>query len=256
MSVEPPNMDSANLGSAVFEARSLPAGQHSVRLARSLHSGRIAIALREAIIDQSLPAGMPLVEGRLAEQLMVSRGPVRSALNVLEGEDLVETRPNGRMVVTGFGIDDLRDLMAVRYELESVSIRWGHARKAAIEPVESAMGRLLAEGASTPRLIELDIDFHRALVELSGSRFLLRSWLALAPVLQAVITISNRRLAASDPEGNFLRIVTAHTRVAEALSAGDPEQTIERLAEQFDITRAAFELFGDREPTPLGPTIS
>jgi DNA-binding GntR family transcriptional regulator len=100
-------------------------GQHSVKLARSFYSGRIAAFLREQILSGELSAGTPLVEHRLAETLSVSRGPVRSALNALEGEGLVRTRPNGRTESAGFTADDLRDLLAVRRELESRAVTWG-----------------------------------------------------------------------------------------------------------------------------------
>jgi len=219
-------------------------GQHSTKLARSLHSGRIAVALREAIISGSLRPGTPLVEMRLAEQLAVSRGPVRSALHVLEGEGLVETKPNGRMVVVGFDQDDLRDLFAVRYSLEAEAIEWGVARGRDTRPVENAFAAIEAEGNSTPRLVSLDIDFHRRLVEFSGSRFLTRSWLALAPVIQAVITIGNRHLVEADPGSNFGRIVDSHRLLMDALVSREAEAAARMLAEQFDFSKSMF-LFGE-----------
>ena len=216
------------------------AGQHSVKLARSVYSGRIARALRESIVDGVLPAGTPLVENQLAVELAVSRGPVRSALHVLEGEGLIETLPNGRMVTIRFGPEDLRDLLAVRHELESSAVRRGTALRADVAPIAAALEAIRHEGASTERLVELDIEFHRRLVEFGGSRFLLSAWLALAPVIQAVITIGNRRLAKDDPVSNYLRILAAHERVLEPLARYDADAVIEVLAEQFSLTRAQF----------------
>ena len=114
---------------------------------------------------------------------------------MLQGEGLVETRANGRMVTVRFGPEDLDDLLSVRHELESSAVRRGSAIRGDVEPVRAALEAFRQEGASTERLVELDIAFHRALVEFGASRFLLSAWLALAPVLQAVITIGNRRLA-------------------------------------------------------------
>jgi DNA-binding GntR family transcriptional regulator len=102
----------------------LVGGQHATKLGRSIYSGWVAAVLREAIIDGTLASGTPLVEARVADELAVSRGPVRSALQVLEGEGLVRTLPNGRTSVVGFGAEDLRDLFRVRFELESTAIRW------------------------------------------------------------------------------------------------------------------------------------
>lgn len=215
-------------------------GHHATKLQRSLHSGRLAMALREAIVDGTLPTGTPLVESRLAAELQVSRGPVRSALHVLEGEGLARTLPNGRMVVAGLDRDDVRDLLQVRYEIETLAIRWGMRRGADRAPLEQAFHSLAAEPATTDRLVELDIAFHRALVELSGSRFLVRSWLAIAPVLQSVITIGNRRLGAHDPESHLARIVASHTALMDALRSEDPDAAAARLADQFGLTQSMF----------------
>jgi DNA-binding GntR family transcriptional regulator len=219
-------------------------GRHAAKLARSLYSGRIAAYLREAIIAGELPVHTALVESRLAESLSVSRGPVRSALTVLEGEGLVHTRPNGRVESMGFTGDDLADLFRVRYELESTGMRWGLAAGASLEPVQDAMRAIEAEGVASKRLVEMDIDFHRALLEFSGSRFLVQSWLALAPVIQAVITIGNRRLVDQEPASHFTRIVESHRGVVDALVARDGARATELLGSQFALTQSMF------SPTP------
>jgi GntR family transcriptional regulator, gluconate operon transcriptional repressor len=228
--------------STVFK-NSLPpatAGLHRVKLARSVYSGTIARLLREAIIDGEIEEGTPLVETQLASQLSVSRGPVRSALHVLEGEGLVETRSNGRMVTVRFGPEDIDDLLSVRFELESFAVRRGSAARADVGPVRAAFESFRLEGATTERLVELDLEFHRALVQFGGSRFLLSSWLALAPVLQAVITIGNRRLARQDPTSHYRRILAAHEPILEPLARHDPEPVVRMLAEQFALTQAQF----------------
>lgn len=216
------------------------AGQHSVRLGRSMYSGPIARALRESIVDGAFAPGTPLVESQLAAQLAVSRGPVRNALQVLQGEGLVETLPNGRTVTVRFASEDLHDLLEVRHELESSAVRRGSARRGSVEPIWAAFEAMRNEGSSTDALTELDIEFHRRLVEFGGSRFLQSAWLALAPVIQAVITVGNRRLAQEDPTSNYRRILASHERVLEPLSRYDADATIAVLEEQFAITRAQY----------------
>jgi DNA-binding GntR family transcriptional regulator len=210
-------------------------------MARSLYSGRIADELRRAIIGGELPAGTPLVESKLAAELAVSRGPIRSALHALEGEGLVRTQANGRTAVTGFGRADISDLFRVRLELESCSVRWGIARGGDLAPVGEAFDAIGMEGATTPRLVELDVLFHRSLVAFSGSRFLVQSWLAIAPVIQAVISLGNARLAAADPASNLARIVGSHRDLWAALQARDSDAATRKLEAQFAITTSMFE---------------
>ncbi|ADB52736.1 GntR family transcriptional regulator [Conexibacter woesei] len=219
-------------------------GQHATKLGRSIYSGRVAAVLREAIIDGTLHSGTPLVEARVADELAVSRGPVRSALHVLEGEGLVRTLPNGRTEVVGFAAEDLRDLFRVRFELEGTAIRWGAERAAPTAPLELALAAFEVEGATTPRLVELDIAFHRALVQRSGSRFLVEAWQAIAPVIQTVITIGNRRLAAADPATHFRRIVASHEPLIEAIRDARPDAAAALLHDQLELTAS---MFGDAQ---------
>jgi len=220
---------------------SLVPGQHTRKLNRSVYSGSIAAILREAVVDGKLTAGTPLIERDLAEQLSVSRGPIRSALQVLEGEGLVETKSNGRMAAVGFARHDLADLMSVRCELESTAIRWGMERSSDVGPVLNAFAAMEAEKAPSQRLVDLDIDFHRKLVEFSSSRFLRESWLAIAPVVHTVIVIGNRTLAGRDPVSNFARIIDSHRKIVDALLTDDPDLAVERLASQFRFTGSMFD---------------
>lgn len=233
---------------AAFGASSSPGpGQHARKLARSVYSGSIAAMLREAIVDGELPAGTPLVETKLAERMSVSRGPIRSAMHALEGEGLIATQPNGRSAVVGFGERDLRDLFGARWSIESTAARWAIEQQRDLAPVIETFGAMEAEGTSTPRLVELDIRFHRALLEVSGSRFLLQAWLAIAPVIHTVITIGNRTLAARDPRSNFARIVRSHQEIVDALAAGDADRATSRLADQFQFTSSMFDGDGEIE---------
>jgi GntR family transcriptional regulator of gluconate operon len=217
-------------------------GQHAQKLARSVYTGSIAALLREEIISGRLADGARLAEVRLAQQLSVSRGPVRNALQVLEGEGLVSTLANGRTIVVGFGEEDLNDLFEARFALESTAVRWGLDRGHTLDDVFSAFEEMKAERTSTPRLVDLDIDFHRVLVELSGSRFLVQAWLALAPVIHTVITLGNRSLAERDPERNFGRIIESHSLIVDSLRAGDADEVVSSLAKQFSFTQAVFPL--------------
>jgi len=228
-------------GDLLAPARAWDLGSHAQRLSRSLHSGTVAARLREAIISGGLQAGTRLSERDLAEKLGVSRGPIRSALVVLEGEGLVETGSNGRAVVRGFGPADIADLMAVRLELESTAVRWAVERKADFGHVREILAEMEAERASSEHLVSLDVSFHLALVEASRSRFLVQSWQAIAPVVHTVITLGNRSLEQMDPVTNLQRIVESHRRILTPLGRGRADLAARRLGEQFNFTGSMFD---------------
>ena len=59
-------------------------------------------------------------------------------------------------------------------------------------------------------------------------------------MLQAVITIGNRRLAKQDPATHYRRIIAAHEPMLEPLERRDAEPVVAIMAEQFALTRSQF----------------
>src|SRR5262247_3560247 len=79
--------------------------------------------LKSAIVDLRLAPGDPLREATLADQLGVSKTPIREALTRLEQEGLVETTSFKGAVVTGYSRRDLREIYELRALLEGAAAR-------------------------------------------------------------------------------------------------------------------------------------
>jgi DNA-binding GntR family transcriptional regulator len=109
-----------------------------------------------------------------------------------------------------------------------------------MSPILASFEAMEEEGSSTLNLVDLDLDFHHALVDFSGSRFLVQAWLAIAPVIHTVIVVANQRLATRSPASHFNRILDAHRPVVEAIVSGDAEMATGILREQFDVTASMF----------------
>ena len=78
--------------------------------------------LRECILDGTLEPGTKLSQVALAEQLGVSRTPLREVLRMLQEEGLVEIEPNQRTRVAGLDPQELDDLYASRIVLETLAL--------------------------------------------------------------------------------------------------------------------------------------
>ena len=76
--------------------------------------------LRNAILDKKLEPGQRLVERNIAEQLGISRTPVREAIRKLELERLVTYIPRKGVVVTGFTKADIVEILLIRTSLEAL----------------------------------------------------------------------------------------------------------------------------------------
>lgn len=78
--------------------------------------------LRECILDGTLEPGTKLSQVALAEQLGVSRTPLREVLRMLQEEGLVEIEPNQRTRVAGLDPQELDELYASRILLETLAL--------------------------------------------------------------------------------------------------------------------------------------
>lgn len=80
-------------------------------------------ALRRSIIQGAIPDGEPMSDTWLAQELNVSRTPVRYAFNRLADEGLIEVRGHSGMVVKGVTLDDAKEIYTIRVRLESLASR-------------------------------------------------------------------------------------------------------------------------------------
>ncbi|MBO9521541.1 MAG: GntR family transcriptional regulator [Nocardioidaceae bacterium] len=110
---------------------------------------QVADVLRERIISGELNPGARLVERTLADQLGVSRVPVRDALNLLKGEGFVTEVPRKGVVVTELSRHDAVELFDVREALEVLAVRLATARATREELDE--LGEVMAEAATALR---------------------------------------------------------------------------------------------------------
>ena len=78
----------------------------------------VAEEIRAMIVRGDLAPGERLLEDRLAEQLGVSRNPVREAIRSLEATGLVEVVPRRGAYVSRLDVEDARQLLEVRGILE------------------------------------------------------------------------------------------------------------------------------------------
>lgn len=79
--------------------------------------------LERAILDGRLPPGAPLGEAELAGQLGISRGPLREAINRLEGRRLVQRVAHVGVRVVCLSDWEVSEIFAMREVLEGLAAR-------------------------------------------------------------------------------------------------------------------------------------
>jgi GntR family transcriptional regulator, vanillate catabolism transcriptional regulator len=92
------------------------------------HAQRALVALRKRILGGELAGGTRLYEVALAEELGISRTPVRAALSVLAEESLLDRGAGGGFVVRSFAVRDVVDTIELRGVLEGTAARMAAER--------------------------------------------------------------------------------------------------------------------------------
>lgn len=169
---------------------------------RGAASTTVGTALRNAILDGTLPAGLALPQSELAEGFGTSIIPVREALKRLEAEGLVTFMPNRGAMVTGMTEDDIIEYSEIRASLEEMAARHAVGRMSRVDlariedayeafvngtnanPTQHGLGDLnrafhnaIYAAAQRPRLLEMIDDLHvrltryiRSHLELEGRK--------------------------------------------------------------------------------------
>ncbi|MET0799917.1 MAG: GntR family transcriptional regulator [Actinomycetota bacterium] len=182
--------------------------------------------LREAIIELRLRPGDPLREAALAQQLGVSKTPLREAFARLEQEGLVETTSFKGAVVTGYSERDLNEIYELRALLEGAA-----ARAAAERSTSETLGALsdlvvrsreLREAGDLGGLAGLLEEFDVLVyAQVANERIG-----ALIENLRAHLTRIGK-LTESIP-GRVEASVEEHAAIVDAIAAHDPDEA-ERL---------------------------
>jgi DNA-binding GntR family transcriptional regulator len=120
--------------------------------------------IKASIESGSLRTGTPIGQQQLADQLGVSRQPIRQALPLLIAEGWIESLPNRRLLVRELASSEIEEIFAVRRLLEPVALAASIARAtpAMLRRVNFALTEY--EEADTPAELEsADVAFHEAL---------------------------------------------------------------------------------------------
>jgi len=192
---------------------------------------QIADRLRRAIINGKMRPGTVLVETALAEQMNVSRAPIREAIQILEADGLVETvaykgkrvKPlTVREVTETYEMRQVYEVLAVRRIIDSgadVSALWKPGRDMADA----------ADAGDRESLVAADENFHRTLIRLADHDLLLQTWNSIYLRVHQIMALrTDRKVPLADIAAN-------HPPIIRALEARDLDLAVALIS---DHTRA------------------
>jgi DNA-binding GntR family transcriptional regulator len=206
----------------------------------------VARILRTEIFSGELKPGEPLPERLLAEQLGVSRTPVREALFTLQSEGLVELTPNRGATVRTLTSQDITQIYSLRQVLEAYAAREAAQTRTrqdldALEDAHAKLERITASGEAADQALA-DLAFHTTISEATGFRLLQT---IMGQVL--AFTVSYRSNFAYPPDRSAA-VLAEHRAILDALSAQDADLA-ERLMRDHvtSSSRYALQHFSDAD---------
>jgi len=195
--------------------RLLPVNLDSYKPLREL----VLEAIRDAIINGTLKPRERLMEIQMAEELGVSRTPIREALRKLELEGFIVMIPRKGAFVADMTFKDIADIFEIRAALEGLAA--GLAAERITDEELEKMERHLVEKADTiargdmERLVEVDTEFHESIYKASRN-----------DRLQGIINnlreqIQRFRATSLAYPGRMKQSLDEHRAIVEAIHARD-----------------------------------
>jgi DNA-binding GntR family transcriptional regulator len=179
----------------------------------------VAESLRDWVISGDMDLGSQLSEARIAQDLSVSRTPVREAINRLEMEGLLTVEPQRGTFVFSLEPDELAKLCDARLSLESAALgfamqvdapRLADRLSACVEQMSRARA-----SDDVPLYLRLDSEFHQILMDCSDNRFLNDAYQTIA---QKMAALRNRLGRHPDHMAKSYR---EHQEICGAIARGD-----------------------------------
>jgi DNA-binding GntR family transcriptional regulator len=196
---------------------------------------RVVMELRQAILSGRLKPGERLIEGRLADELGVSRNPVREAIRALASEGLIEVTARRGAAVATMTEQEARETIEVRALLEGQNARLAARRqeRQIIKRIETVLNKGTAAVAAKrfDQLFDLNQRFHSELAAAGQNA-------VLGDLLQRLRERTAMLFAPMDP-GRQARSWEEHAAILRAIIEGD-ERTAATLAAEH-VMRAGMD---------------
>ena len=177
--------------------------------------------LRGAIVEGKLKPGQRLMEVQLAEQLGVSRTPVREAIRKLELEGLVVMLPRKGAYVANMSLKDVVDVLEIRASLEGLAASLSAERitDEDIKKLESIVEEFKdgINESNVEALLRKDVEFHECIFKSTNNK-------KLHQVINSLWEQVYRfRVTYISDYDSSLSIVEEHNKILDAIEKGDCE---------------------------------
>lgn len=183
---------------------------------------QVYMVLRQAILKGNMETGEKITELEIADQLNVSRTPVREAFRMLELEELINIIPQHGVFIAGVETKkEIDDIFQLRMELEGLAAYLA-AKNITSEQIEKLedytekIEKCISEN-DQKGCINVDIAFHKIIKEASNNKW-------LDKFLDSLFEQATRfRSSSFAQKGRMKEFLNEHKELATAIANGNPE---------------------------------
>ena len=184
---------------------------------------QVVRAMKDAILSGTIQPGAAIVESKIAQQLGAGIPLIREALIELEHQGFVQRTPYKGTTVTTLSPLDVRNIFALRVELEALAIEWARANitESDVEDLRQVIRKMedAARALDLPRFYENDLAFHRKIWSLSGNPYLAHTLERLVVPLFAFFLMKTSR-----HHDSYIESACSHAKIVEAIPTATPTE--------------------------------
>ncbi|MDX9888701.1 MAG: GntR family transcriptional regulator [Anaerovoracaceae bacterium] len=176
--------------------------------------------LKMKIMMGLIAPGTRMMEVELAEEMGVSRTPVREAIRKLEKEGMISIEPRRGAYASSLSNQDMVDILEVRQTMEGLAadlatIRFTEEQKNELLEVSQAFNQAVEKG-DMEQMISLDTLFHHLIVQGTGNKLL------AVMVGQLQDMVLRFRYLYYDDFRRAEKMPQEHKEILDAILGGDP----------------------------------
>lgn len=199
-------------------------------------SDAIAEHLRQAILRGELRSEEPLPQDKLANDLGVSKVPLREALAELKSEGLITYKANRGAFVTALSAQDARELYLMRAALEQMALEYAIPNLSKVDIAHARSALLMIDAEDNPqKWAELNWEFHAALYRPAEMPHL------LATIKTLHVNVGRYLVLYLDKMSFQNKSQSEHHALLDACIAGDTEKARHTLQQHLNDASSALQ---------------
>jgi DNA-binding GntR family transcriptional regulator len=187
--------------------------------------------IKQGIITGTLVEGTRLLENEIADQMGVSRAPVREALTMLEGDRLIDFQVNQGAYVRKLNKDEIWEIYTARSLIEGyvASLAAKKASANDVNNLKQALKKVLeaAERGNLEETVTKDFEYHHLIWEISGHRLFMEILNNLEDQIRMFMAVQAHLFV------HLIDSVEDHVKIVDAITNGDSEMASKTMQQHI-----------------------